>query len=173
MDRQIRELGQRAATGDPAALSGLATALRRADIPMTLDIDGETVTVVGEAIDYEGVVTVDVETEDGEARNYCLFRSPEAAGRAARQYWQDMAEGDPDEFTAMVGAETLLSWALGQFAGPGSTQVTSLSEWLDLWLDTPEEHWGAWDSSECEVTDASAHLRDLLGFNPRVAYRAD
>jgi len=79
---------------------------------------------------------------------YVLFRGTSEAGEAAREYWKDMADNDPREFTCLVGAETLIQWGMGHYAGPGSTQVRSLEEWLDLWLDTPEEHWASYDSEE-------------------------
>ncbi len=66
-----------------------------------------------------------------------------------------MAENDSKEFVCMVGEETLVAWALGQYAGPGSTHVQSLNEWLDLWLNTPEEHFASYDS--CENTFISKH----------------
>ena len=70
----------------------------------------------------------------------------------------------------MVGEKTLVAWGLRQYAGPGSTQVKSLEEWLDLWLDTPEEHFASCDSEEREVSRCGK-LREELGFIPTVAYR--
>lgn len=66
---------------------------------------------------------------------YYLAESSEAAGKKAREYWEDMAENDPKEFTYLVGEETLIQWGLGKYAGPGSTQVRSLQEWLDRALN--------------------------------------
>ena len=62
-------------------------------------------------------------------RDYYVAESTGAAGEAARQYWKELAESDPKEFTCMVGEETLVSWALGEYAGPGTTQVKSWEEW--------------------------------------------
>ena len=70
----------------------------------------------------------------------------------------------------MIGESTLVAWALGQYAGPGSTQVCSLEEWLELWLDTPEEHFAGYDSTQRDVERVGT-LRDELGFTPTVAYR--
>jgi len=66
-----------------------------------------------------------------------------------------------------LGAETLIRWALGMPAGPGSRQVRSLNEWLDLWLETPEEELG----EEFEVVQVAEDLVDWLGFRPRVAFK--
>jgi hypothetical protein len=97
---------------------------------------------------------------------YYIFESSEQAGEAAREYWEDLAQDDPQEFACLIGEKTLVQWAMGQYAGPGSTQVTSLNEWLDLWLDTPEEHHASYDGVEREFN--SKHP-DFAGYT--VAYR--
>ena len=173
MDLQIRELEQRAATDDGEALVELAAMLRRIDAPMTIEIDGETVTVISVYPYGDDRAEVEVETEDGEEMTYQLFRSEEEAGIAARAYWQDMAENDPRELGSILGDECLIAWGLGQPYAPGSHSVSSLSEWLDLWTNNPEEQWASYDGESCDVRGASAHLRELIGFNPEVAYRAD
>lgn len=107
-------------------------------------IDGERVVFDPEDLDEQGgyaILTIGRE-------EYYLFEDNETAGQLARDYWEDMARNDPTEFRAMVGDDTLIAWALGEYAGPGTTQVSSLDEWLDLWLDTPEEHWASYDSDE-------------------------
>jgi hypothetical protein len=71
----------------------------------------------------------------------------------------------------MVGESTLVAWALGQSAGPGSTHVNSLEEWLDLWLDTAEEHFASYDSEEREVHGVTADAEEEIGFIPGVAYK--
>jgi len=93
------------------------------------------------------------------------------AGEAAVTYWRELAEGDPDEFTVLVGRDTLIAWALGRYAGPGSTRVCSLREWLELWRNTPEEQWASYDCHQCQVTAISPALEDEIGFRPTVAYR--
>jgi hypothetical protein len=105
------------------------------------------------------------------SRDYYLAESTEMAGEAARQYWKELVENDPKEFTCMVGEETLCAWALGNYGGPGSTQVQSLEEWLDLWLDTPEEEFAGYDGTELEASEADEELIGELGFTPTVAYR--
>lgn len=141
-----------------------------------------------------------LEDEHGR-REWCIAESSETAGVAAREYWEEMANNDVEEFTMMVGKETLIAWALGKRAGPGNTHVSSLSEWLDLWLITPEEHFASYDGSEIDleapegyddeaaVAAALARMEDQsaseddealldfaslvkeLGFVPTVAYR--
>ena len=90
-----------------------------------------------------------------------------------REYWQDMAENDPSEFTCIVGADTLIKWALGRSAGPGSHHVCSLDEWLDLMAENPEGHLASYDGCECEVThvDDEDEVVAQIGFVPEVAYR--
>jgi hypothetical protein len=104
-------------------------------------------------------------------REYMVFEDADEAGKAARAYWADMAANDPEEFACMVGQKTLVAWALGQYAGPGSSQVRSLEEWLDLHLDVPEEHFASYDSQECGVDNVSIDIVEDMGFTPTVAYR--
>ena len=103
--------------------------------------------------------------------DFYVAESHEAAGEAARRYWEELAQDDPREFTCVVGEETLVQWRLGQWAGPGYTKVTNLNEWLDLWLDTPEEEFGSYDNTELDVEGCSKSLEEELGFRPQVAYR--
>lgn len=84
-------------------------------------------------------------------REWYVAESREVAGEAAREYWADMAANDPTEFACIVGEETLIQWGMGHYAGPGSTSVKSLGDWLDLWLDTPEEQWASYDGAEIDV----------------------
>lgn len=131
-----------------------------------INIDGEIldVNVLG-----NGYPTVD---EGGNGRDWYIFQNREEAGEAAREYWKDMAENDPSEFTCIVGEESLVKWALNQFAGPGSTQVRNLSDWLDLYLDVPEEQWASYDGAELEGT-ISKEVMEELGFTDKnvVFYR--
>jgi hypothetical protein len=72
-----------------------------------------------------------------------------------------------------VGEENLIKWAMGESAGPGNHKVTSMNDWLDLWLDTPEEHFAGYDGAEIDIDagDVGQELIDELGFTPEVAYR--
>lgn len=132
-----------------------------------LIIDGEIIDVlrVRDACD-----SCPASVEEGR-RDWYVDENAEEAGKRARRYWEEMAENDPSEFACMMGKETLVKWGLNQYAGPGSTKVRNLQEWLDLFLDTPEEHWGSYDQSERDVDFCSEALESELGFKPTVAYR--
>ena len=97
---------------------------------------------------------------------YHIFEDSEKAGQEARKYWEDLAWNDPEEFTCLVGEKTLVQWGLGQSAGPGTSQVNSLEEWLDLWIDTPEEYWASYDGQEREFRSKHPDFSDYT-----VAYR--
>jgi hypothetical protein len=112
---------------------------------MKIKIDGTEAVEIASINDYG---YTNVELEDG--TEWYLFEDIKAAGKAAREYWKDLAENDPTEFTRLVGEKTLVNWGLGRYAGPGSTKVKSLDEWLDLWLDRPEEHFAGYDGVEYE-----------------------
>ena len=131
-------------------------------------IDGELFTI--KKVWNNGGDLPQIDTEEGQ--EFFLAEDSEAAGKAARQRWEEMAENDPREFTCMVGEETLIQWGMGHYAGPGSTQVKSLQEWLDLWLDTPEEEFASYDHTERDV-ERVGRLSDELGFVPTVAYRCN
>lgn len=133
---------------------------------MNIKIDGEKLEV--EKVFNGGYLPI-IEASDG--CEYYLAESTESAGEAARKHWEDMAENDPKEFACMVGEETLVKWGMKQWAGPGSTQVKSMDEWLDLWIDTPEEEFASYDGEEREASEADDELIKELGFTPTVAYR--
>jgi len=127
--------------------------LSKARTQLLMLVDGE---VTKCRVEYDRVTTDD-------DNDYYVFANSKEAGKAARKYWEDLAQQDSKEFICLVGEETLLRWALGQCAGPGSTQVSSLSEWLDLWLDTPEEHFAGYDDIEndCQISAALAKELDI------------
>lgn len=91
---------------------------------------------------------------------YYVAKDSESAGEAARKYWEDMANDDPKELACIIGDETLIKWGLNQWAGPGSTSVRNLEEWLDLWLDTPEEQWASYDGVERDVEEIEELYED-------------
>ena len=177
-DTTTRALERASSTGDPTARRALWHALARSgDLPeRTTDSTYPRIRIAGELYHvtrshptgWDGVDSI--ETEEGE--DFILAPDSETAGHAARERWEDMAHNDPAEFRCMVGDDTLLAWALGQAAGPGSSLVCSLSEWLDLWLDTPEEEFAGYDGEEREVGRVG-RLCDDLGYRPTVAYRTN
>lgn len=133
---------------------------------MKIKIDGEWREV---SRVFDGGYLPSIDLDDG--TEWYVAESSEAAGKAARERWGDLVRDDPKEFSCLVGEETLISWALGQYAGPGITQVRSLEEWLDLWLNTPEEEFASYDGRECDVEAFSEDVEDAIGFAPAVAYR--
>jgi len=132
---------------------------------MKIKIDGEIYTI--EKVHNYSYLPI-IDTDEGP--DFYVAENSESAGEAARKYWEDLAHDDPKEFACLVGESTLVQWGLGQSAGPGSTQVNSLEEWLDLWLDVPEEEFASYDGAEREINRVGK-LRDELGFTPTVAYR--
>jgi len=131
-------------------------------------IDGERLGVSKVAV---GRYLPELETGGGD---YVVAESEEKAGVAARAYWKDLATDDPEEFTCIIGGETLVQWGLGLPAGPGYRKVNSLEEWLDLWLDTPEEQWASYDGLEMDVEAMTQDVADDLGWGggfDAVAYR--
>ena len=97
--------------------------------------------------------------------SYLIAQSSAEAGEKAREYWEDLAQTDPEEFTAIVGNSVLVSWALGQFSdGPGAISTRSLNEWLDLHLDNPADTWATYDGEEVKGRINQA-LADELGFD--------
>jgi len=105
--------------------------------------------------------------EEG-SREWYVFDSFESAGAFARQHWADMPTS---ELRSIIGDECLVAWALGEWAGPGSTQVRSLGEWFDLHKDAPEETLASYDGESCDVDSVTPALVEELGFTPTVAYR--
>ncbi len=128
----------------------------------------------------DGWHVVSVESEDNGlvvtigSEEWAVFEERRDAEDAAREYWADMAANDPEEFTCIVGIDTLVSWALGQAAGPGYTKTTSLDEWLDVCADACEEHHASYDGEEWAVA-ATPKALELLGWTAGephpVAYR--
>jgi hypothetical protein len=88
---------------------------------------------------------------------FYIFKSHEEAGQATAQHWRDMAESDPSEFACIVGEQTLVAWALNQYAGPGSVSVRNLEEWLELTADYPQEQWALYDGEEV-IVERIGHL---------------
>ena len=128
------------------------------DDAMILYIDGDEVEIT-ETWDHGHLP----EAVSGSLR-YTIAKDSDEAGKAAREYWTDMAANDPSEFACMVGEETLVQWGMGQSAGPGSEKVSSLDEWLDLYLTRPEEHFASHDGEERKAA-INAALADALGMD--------
>lgn len=167
MDTTLREIERRANAGDDEAVL-LLKHRERADGYDTdsITIDGETFEPDDVREGGEGVAWITVGR-----REFYVALDSETAGHEARRRWAEMAEDDPLEFEMMVGAATLVQWALGRSAGPGTSKVRSLSEWLDLWVDTPAEQFASYDGEERTIERVGFELAERLGFIPTVAYR--
>lgn len=113
---------------------------------------------------------VQLETDEGD---FIVFQNQREAGKAAREYWVELMESDPEEFRTLVGDENLISWALGRPSGPGAQKTNTLEEWFDLWLNNPEEQWAGYDGEEREVEALTSEAKADIGFVPRVAYRTN
>jgi hypothetical protein len=103
-----------------------------------------------------------LELDDG--TEWYIARNHGHAGEAARQYWEDMIDNDPEEFRCIVGEEALLAWCLGQSHAVGSVPCSSLDEWLDLTESVPEEQWASYDGVEIEGAHLSLSLMRELGW---------
>ena len=116
-------------------------------------------------IDGGGQITVRADTQSW-PKEIFLFKSNKEAGQYAREYWEECIHGDRETAIEILGAETLLSWAFGEAAGPGSVKTKNLEEWLDLYLDAPDEHF----EEEFSVDAIGSNIIEILGFKPTVAY---
>ena len=138
-------------------------------IKLSEEIDGEEFFVVSEdgvgSNDVGG--TIEIPTRQYSSELY-LFKDEEEAGQFARDYWEDYIDHESSEdIVEMLHAETLVSWALGKLAGPGSSKVRNLEEWLDLYLEAPDEHF---ELGPFEIEAIGENIVEKLGFKPTVAY---
>ncbi len=133
------------------------------------DIDGEEFFVVSEDGVGSNEIGGTIEVPRGKyTTDIYLFKDEEEAGQFARDYWADYIDHESSEdIVCMMGAETLVSWALGKLAGPGSVKVRNLEEWLDLYLEAPDEHF---ESGPFEIEAIGENIVEKLGFKPTVAY---
>ena len=125
---------------------------------MFIKLEGETFRI--EDINTEGYLPL-LEVTDG--CEYYFAESHNQAGEKAREYWEEMAFSDPEELACIIGTETLIQWGLNQYASPGSIPVQNLAEWLDLWLDVPEEQWASYNGEEMEGCRLSPSACEELG----------
>lgn len=132
-----------------------------------IEIDGEKIDVSSSNTrGYLPMVDLDDRTE------WYVAQTSEEAGQAAMKYWEEMAEQSPDELASLIGEKTLIQWGMGKHAGPGSSQVRSLKEWIALWENTPEEQWASYDGEEHDVVISDALAKELdLEPGKAVAYR--
>ena len=133
------------------------------------DIDGEEFFVVSEEDVRSNEVGGTVEVPRGaHTTEIYLFKDEKEAGQFARDYWEEYIDHEsPEDIVCMMGAETLVSWALGKLAGPGSVKVRNLEEWLDLYLEAPDEHF---ELGPFEIEAIGENIVEKLGFKPEAAF---
>ncbi len=107
-------------------------------------------------------------------KEFTVAQDSEHAGEKVEEYYRDTLENDKEQFKYLVGEDNLLSWSLGEMAGPGSTKVRSLEDWFELVAEYPEEQWASCDGLEVEA-EISPALQEELGFDSPliVAYRSN
>lgn len=137
-------------------------------IKLAEEIEGSRFFTVSENDLWSGGIGGSVELDTGHyGTEVHLFKDEEEAGKYARAYWKDYIDDDHESAVEMLGASTLIAWALGRSAGPGTCKVNSLKEWLDLYLDRPDEHF---ELGPYEIEAIGENLVEKLGFRPTVAY---
>lgn len=137
-------------------------------IKLAEEIEGSRFFTVSESDLWSGGIGGSVELDTGHyGTEVHLFKDEEEAGKYARAYWKDYIDDDHESAVEMLGASTLIAWALGRSAGPGTCKVNSLKEWLDLYLDRPDEHF---ELGPYEIEAIGENLVEKLGFRPTVAY---
>lgn len=137
------------------------------DDDWTLTVNGETY----EVKDFQpwGKTGLLIEVVGGS--EWYVFENEEDAGDLVREYWQDMADNDPEELRCILGDEALVQMALGQ---------DSLKEWIEQQAQSPEYHFGSYDfyTYEAELNDAflAALEEEVVGpdfMGSLVAYRCN
>ena len=117
---------------------------------------------------FDNHAVISLKDESGSWTEIYVFKNEEDAGQCARDYWEDYIDGETsEEIVAILGADTLIAWALGREAGPGSSKVKNLNEWLDLYYDAPEEHF---DSGPYQIELVAENIEEIIGFKQTVAY---
>jgi len=130
-----------------------------------LEEDGPlAITPGGDKLDPEVMSVSYLPMLDFGGPQYYVAPSSEEAGRAAEKYWTDMVKNDPEEFACLVGKDTLVQWAMGRPAGPGSEKVRSLEEWLEVVKQHPQEQFASYDGEEVQLQINEA-LAEELGFD--------
>ncbi len=101
---------------------------------------------------------------------YYIFMNNDDAGETAREYYAEMADKCPDEILSMVGVRALIEWSRGCSYAAGCIGVSSLDEWLDLWLNNPEEHF-ACDGVEINIEKMNKNMQEEFCGLECVAYK--
>lgn len=84
---------------------------------------------------------------------YFVFESKEEAGEVAKNYFEYMVENDPYSLIDYVGVEQVIEWA----KGGGETLI----DWLEAWLDVPEELYGS-DEIIAQYRSVDSKVQDVV-----------
>lgn len=93
---------------------------------------------------------------------YILFKHRDHAVNSVIDYYTNMVNNEPDEFTYLVGIDCLTQWALGRCAGPGYITATNLIEWIEAIAEYPEEVWASYDGIEIDSIRFNKHFARAL-----------
>ncbi len=96
----------------------------------------------------------------GETEFY-VAENEDMADEAVQRYWYDMANKDPEELVALLGADQIVQFALN----PGE----NLGGWIEKQEPTP--FFASYDETSSTVNVCGRKLEEELGFVPTVAYR--
>lgn len=166
MDSTMRASRRDPSTDLPSVVKRLRQAERLDDFePEAFEAMGETFEPHDISEHSDGVHFVQCGHSD-----WYIARDAEAAGALVGSRWAEMVEHDPSEIRALLGDDVLCAWAMGQPAGPGNTQVRSLTEWIDVMASVPHEELASYDGEEQEITRAGSELVEKLGYVPTVGY---
>jgi len=99
--------------------------------------------------------------------SYYIFCDCADAGEYAKSYYENMIMTSKDDFICIVGRDALVDWALGFY----NNGFCSVDEWLDDWLNKPEDHWASYDNEEVEITRMNKHMKEEMDSTSCVMYR--
>jgi hypothetical protein len=100
----------------------------------------------------------------GSSRSYAVARDDDQAEAAVVAYWNELRDTDPAEFRCIIGDKTLIAWACGQEAGPGTIKAKSFPEWVEKIKSLPEEQFASYDG-EALTAKVSPTLAEQLGWD--------
>ena len=110
-------------------------------------------------------------------KKFYFFANVDEAGDVVKEYWEDLALNDPEEFVSIVGYDRVIQWAR---SGIG------YDTWLENTGNTPEDFWGNYDHRSYTLSfsfprrldmsqseNIEDYLREICGFVPTIAYRTE
>jgi hypothetical protein len=92
---------------------------------------------------------------------FYVAEDSDMADSAVQEYWYDMANDDPEELVALLGADQVIRFAF------------STGDDIDDWIESQEaaQFFGSYDGTSQDVDVCGRLLEEELGFVPTVAYR--